>query len=74
MRNIAKLHSHSSFTRAHLNARSMRKAGGMLWVSGISSRRPDNTHVGAEKQPDGVCARVCVHMHARKTIDQRMRD
>lgn len=24
----------------------MRKAGGMLYISGISSRRPDNTYAG----------------------------
>jgi len=30
-----------------------RMAGGMLYISGVSSRRPDNTHVGAEPQEDG---------------------
>jgi len=32
----------------------MRKAGGLLYVSGISSRRPDNTHIGATQKPDGT--------------------
>lgn len=31
----------------------MRKAGGMLYVSGLSSRRPDNTHVGAVQDENG---------------------
>jgi 2-aminomuconate deaminase len=31
----------------------MRAYGGLLYVSGISSRRPDNTHEGAEKLADG---------------------
>lgn len=32
----------------------MRRFNGMLYLSGLSSRRSDNTHVGAEKQPDGT--------------------
>jgi enamine deaminase RidA (YjgF/YER057c/UK114 family) len=32
----------------------MRSAGGLLYVSGVSSRRSDNTHVGATKQADGT--------------------
>jgi len=31
----------------------MRKANGMLYISGISSRRPDNSHVGATLNQDG---------------------
>jgi len=31
----------------------MRAAAGLLYVSGISSRRPDNTHVGATSRNDG---------------------
>eukprot|EP01113_Clastostelium_recurvatum_P032866 TRINITY_DN4280_c0_g1_i3.p1 TRINITY_DN4280_c0_g1~~TRINITY_DN4280_c0_g1_i3.p1 ORF type:complete len:145 (+),score=42.14 TRINITY_DN4280_c0_g1_i3:177-611(+) len=34
----------------------MRKAGGLLFVSGISSRRPDNTYEGVEERPDGTLA------------------
>lgn len=32
----------------------MRKANGFLFVSGTSSRRADNTHVGATRRPDGT--------------------
>jgi len=32
----------------------MRKAGGLLYVSGISSRLPDNTHEGATQNKDGT--------------------
>eukprot|EP01112_Ceratiomyxa_fruticulosa_P010700 TRINITY_DN2841_c0_g1_i1.p1 TRINITY_DN2841_c0_g1~~TRINITY_DN2841_c0_g1_i1.p1 ORF type:complete len:148 (-),score=26.65 TRINITY_DN2841_c0_g1_i1:22-465(-) len=32
----------------------MRKAGGFLYVSGISSRRPDNTYEGVSQNPDGT--------------------
>jgi len=32
----------------------MRKANGFLFISGISSRRADNTHAGASKNPDGT--------------------
>ena len=31
----------------------LRVANGFLYVSGLSSRRPDNTHVGAVQQADG---------------------
>ena len=30
-----------------------RRAGGFIYVSGVSSRRPDNTHVGATINADG---------------------
>jgi len=32
----------------------MRETNGMLYVSGLSSRRPDNTHEGATKNADGT--------------------
>jgi len=32
----------------------VRRVNGMLYVSGLSSRRPDNTLVGAERQADGT--------------------
>ena len=32
----------------------VRRAGGFLYVSGTSSRRPDNTHQGAEQNEDGT--------------------
>jgi len=31
----------------------VKRVGDFIYVSGTSSRRPDNTHVGAEKQSDG---------------------
>lgn len=31
----------------------MREVNGLLYVSGLSSRRPDNTHIGAVKKEDG---------------------
>ena len=31
----------------------VRRVGDFIYVSGTSSRRPDNTHVGAEKDEDG---------------------
>lgn len=31
----------------------VKRVGDFIFVSGTSSRRPDNTHVGAEKQADG---------------------
>ncbi|KAI9348274.1 Endoribonuclease L-PSP/chorismate mutase-like protein [Zopfochytrium polystomum] len=31
-----------------------RRAGGMIFVSGISSRRPDNTWEGVKENPDGT--------------------
>jgi len=31
----------------------VKRVGDFIYVSGTSSRRPDNTHVGAEKQDDG---------------------
>jgi len=31
----------------------VRRVGDFIYVSGTSSRRPDNTHVGAEKDSDG---------------------
>ena len=31
----------------------IRRVGDFIYVSGTSSRRPDNTHVGAEKDEDG---------------------
>jgi 2-aminomuconate deaminase len=31
-----------------------RRANGMIYVSGTSSRRPDNTHVGAKRREDGT--------------------
>ena len=34
----------------------MREVNGFLYVSGLSSRRTDNTHVGAVKQADGTFA------------------
>jgi len=40
--------------KAIANYPHMRKAGGLLYVSGISSRRPDNTHVGATQRQDGT--------------------
>jgi len=48
-----------SFTLNEAGAKSianyphMRAHGGLLYVSGTSSRRADNTHVGATKQADG---------------------
>lgn len=39
--------------KAIANYPHMRQVGEWLYVSGISSRRPDNTHVGAVKQDDG---------------------
>ena len=35
----------------------MRAYGGMLYVSGISSRRPDNSHEGVEVSADGTVAK-----------------
>ncbi len=35
----------------------MRKANGFVFVSGLSSRRPDNTHEGAVQNADGTKAR-----------------
>jgi hypothetical protein len=32
----------------------MRKANGFVFVSGLSSRRPDNTHEGAIQKADGT--------------------
>jgi len=32
----------------------MRQFGNLVYLSGLSSRRPDNTHVGAERQADGT--------------------
>lgn len=34
----------------------VKRVGDFIYVSGTSSRRPDNTHVGADKQPDGSFA------------------
>src|SRR4051794_13252358 len=34
----------------------VRAAGGLLYVSGLSSRRPDNTHRGATQSADGTWA------------------
>ena len=31
----------------------VKRVGDFIYVSGTSSRRPDNTHVGAEKDEDG---------------------
>ncbi|MEM6723636.1 MAG: RidA family protein [Bacteroidota bacterium] len=32
----------------------VKRVGDFIYVSGTSSRRPDNTHVGAEQQEDGT--------------------
>eukprot|EP00122_Pirum_gemmata_P016157 Pgem_evm1s15098 len=42
----------STNAQGYANYPHMRKVNGMLYVSGISSRRPDNTHVGAVKNED----------------------
>jgi len=42
-----------SGARSLANYPHMRAYGGLLYISGISSRRADNTHRGAEKQADG---------------------
>eukprot|EP01134_Creolimax_fragrantissima_P002866 CFRG2866T1 len=39
--------------KGYANYPHMRQAGNFLFVSGISSRRPDNTHRGAEQHDDG---------------------
>jgi len=44
----------STGAKAIANYPHMRKARGLLYVSGISSRRPDNTHVGATQKQDGT--------------------
>jgi len=44
----------ASGARALAHYPHMRKVNGFLYVSGTSSRRPDNTHVGATQQPDGT--------------------
>jgi len=40
--------------KAIANYPHMRKAGGLLYVSGTSSRRADNTHAGATQNKDGT--------------------
>jgi len=40
--------------KAIANYPHMRKFGGLLYVSGTSSRRPDNTHSGATQRADGT--------------------
>jgi enamine deaminase RidA (YjgF/YER057c/UK114 family) len=44
-----------------------RLVGDILFISGISSRRPDNTHVGAEIGEDGL-ARLDIKAQTRAVI------
>ena len=45
-----------------------RRAGDLLFVSGTSSRRPDNTHVGVEIAADGT-VRLDIEAQTRATIE-----
>jgi len=40
--------------KAIANYPHLRRYGGLLYVSGTSSRLPDNTHAGAKQRPDGT--------------------
>jgi len=46
----------------------MRAAGGLLYVSGTSSRRPDSTHAGATLLPDGTW-KLDISEQTRATIN-----
>ncbi|GAM28436.1 hypothetical protein SAMD00019534_116120, partial [Acytostelium subglobosum LB1] len=54
--------------KALANYPHMRKAGGFLFVSGISSRRPDNTYEGVTTQADGT-VKLCIKEQTRAVIE-----
>lgn len=45
-----------------------RRAGGFIYVSGVSSRRPDNSHEGVSLAPDGS-ARLDIRAQTRAVIE-----
>jgi len=51
---IAYILPEGSGAKSIANYPHMRRAGGLLYVSGISSRKPDNTHAGATQNKDGT--------------------
>ena len=51
----------------------MRKCGGMVYVSGLSSRRPDGTHVGAERDEATGEWRLDIRAQTRAVIENMRR-